>query len=70
MDDWSFTEGLCQREAQPAQNYQFFCNLCQFTKIYVTDFDQSQFWWITDCGFKSVSHIFNQIFVHVDPHVD
>ena len=30
----------------------FFCDLCLFTKIYVTYFAQSQFWWITDCVFN------------------
>ena len=29
----SATWGLYQRETQPAQNDQFFCNLCQFKKM-------------------------------------
>ena len=54
MSDWNVTFTLmlcyvlCQRETQPAKNYQFFRNLCQFTKMYVTNFAQSQFWWIAD----------------------
>ena len=41
----------------------FFCNLCQFTKTYVTNFVQSQFWWIVDCDFNGIRHIFIQSFV-------
>ena len=48
----------------------FFGNLCQFTKIYVNNFVPSKLWWIADCGFNNIKHIFIQIFVQVDPHVD
>ena len=47
-----------------------FCNLWQFAKIYVTNFVPSQFWWITDCGVNDMKHIFIQIFLLSDPHVD
>ena len=57
MNGRNVTDGLCQREAQPARNYHFFCNLCQFTKLYVTNFAQSQFWWIADCSFNGIRHI-------------
>ena len=43
----------------------FFRNLYQFKKIYVTNFVQSQFWWIADCGFSGIRHIFMQNFVLV-----
>ena len=36
MSGWRAALGLCQREAQPTQNYQFFHNLCQFKKNYIT----------------------------------
>ena len=52
------------------RNYHRFCNLRQFTKIYVSDFVPRQFWWIADFGFNGLRHIFIQIFVQVDPHVD
>ena len=29
---------LCQREAQTTRNYKFFRNLCQYKKIYITNF--------------------------------
>ena len=29
---------LCQRETERTRNYKYFCNLCQFTKIYVIRF--------------------------------
>ena len=38
-----------------------FCNLSQFTKIYVTNFVPSQFWWIADWGFNDIKFIFIQI---------
>ena len=48
----------------------FFRNLYQFTKIFVTNFVPSWFWWIVDGGFNGIKHIFIQIFVQVDPHDD
>ena len=47
-----------------------FLNLCQFKKNYVTNFAQSQVWWIVNCDFNFIKCIFIQIFVQVDPHVD
>ena len=47
----------------------FFCNLCHFKKIYVNNFVQSQ-WWIADCGFNGIRHIFIQSFGLVIHHVD
>ena len=56
LSGWSVTYVLCQREAQHARNYQFFRNLCQFTKIYVTNFGPSWFRWIADCGFNGMKY--------------
>ena len=33
----------------------FFQNLCQYTKIYVTNFVSSWFWWIADWGFNGMN---------------
>ena len=61
---------MCQREAQPARNYQFFCNLCHLTKIYATNFVQNKFWWIAVCGFNGIRHNFIRSFVLVIEPVD
>ena len=47
-----------------------FGNSCQFTKIYVTNFVKSWFCWIVESSFNGIKHIYIQIFVQVDPHVD
>ena len=62
---WPNNLGICQIEAQPARNYQIFKNFFQFKKKYVTNFVQSQFWWIVDSGFNGIRHIFIQSFVLV-----
>ena len=36
-----------------------------FKNNYVTNFVQSQFWWIVDRGFNGIRHIFTQSFVVV-----
>ena len=36
-----------------------------FKNNYVTNFVQSQFWWIVDRGFNGIRHIFTQSFVLV-----
>ena len=69
MSGWSATSGLCQREAQPTRNYQFFIICAHLKIIYSTNFVQSQFWWIADCGFNDIRHIFIQSFVLVVHHV-
>ena len=61
---------LSQREAKPAQNNQFFRNLSQFRKNFVTNFVPSQFLWLVDFSFNDMKYIFIQIFVQVDPYVD
>ena len=48
----------------------FFGNLGQFTEIYTTNVVPSQFWWVAEYGFNGMKHIFIQIFLHVEPHVD
>ena len=53
-----------------AQNYQFFCNLCQFKKVFITNFVQSQFWWTANYGFNCIRYIFIQSFVLVVHHGD
>ena len=40
----------------------FFINLFRIKKKYVTNFVQSQFWWIADCGFNGIRYIFIQSF--------
>ena len=48
-------------------------NFLQFLsiyEIYVTNFAQSWFWWIANCGFNIIKRIFIRILVQVDPHVD
>ena len=58
-------------EAKPTQNYNFFGNLCQFTIIYSANFVQIRYWWIVHhCCFNDMKHIFIQIFIPIDPHVD
>ena len=52
-------------EAQPVRNYQFFVICANLKKIYITNFDQGQFWWIADCGFNGIRHIFIKSFVLV-----
>ena len=42
----------------------------QFTEIYATNVVPSQFWWVAEYGFNGMKHIFIQIFLHVEPHVD
>ena len=43
----------------------FFLICSNVLKKYIADFVQSQFWWIVDCGFNSIRHIFIQSFVLV-----
>ena len=47
-----------------------FRNFCKFAKIYVTIFVSSKFWWIDDCGFNGIKHIFIQIFVQIELYMD
>ena len=42
-----------------------FFNLFQLEKNNVTNFVQSQYWWIVNCGFNDIRHIFIQSFVLV-----
>ena len=63
LSGWSVTYVLCHWEAQPAGNYHIFRSLCQFTKIYVTKFVPSPFWWIVNYSFNAMEHNFIRIFV-------
>ena len=58
------------RHNLPEITFFFSCNLCLFTKIYVTNFAEMQFWWIAKCSFNGIRNIFIQIFVQVNPNVD
>ena len=43
----------------------FFVICANLKKNYITDFVQNQFWWIVDCCFNGIRHIFIQSFVLV-----
>ena len=54
-----------KEKQNPPEIINFFRNLFQFKKSYVTNFVQSQFWWLVNCGFNGIRNIFIQSFVLV-----